>query len=143
MLNKIYLLLCILVLSGCVPIPNRTQVIPKISGIITKNNIPMKSVKVVIYRNKYDKENGKAKIIIETDDRGEFRFQGDKDTHLFMMIGDPITTWSMDLVHNGTFYLGWKEFGIGYAEAFLNLSCELTYKTPENNIKQGICQIDR
>ena len=129
-----------ILLSSCLPIPHRTQVIPEIFAKITNNGIPLSGVKVIIYRDRYDKDKGRPKLVIVTDSNGEIKFKGDKDFHAFMMLGDPISTWSMDIVYKNIVYLGWKDFGIGYAEQSQKFICELSYKQPEKSMNQGICK---
>jgi len=139
---KITLLtLVVILLSSCLPIPHKTQVIPKINGKITSNNIPLSDVKIKFYRSKHDKSNNKFKSVVFTDKNGMFYFKGDKDFHVYLVLGDPISTWSMDIIYNDTVYIGWKEFDIGYADESQIFICELTHHYSEKSLNQGICNL--
>lgn len=62
-----------------------------------------------------------------------------KDFKLFLAIGDPLSTWTLCLEHEGTVLVGWANGSIGYAPEAIRMECDLDNPVTEQAEGQGLC----
>ncbi len=111
-----------LLLCGCLPIPNRTQAIPKLSGTVFRDGNPVQGAEI---RVTYGLDRDKIAIVGRTDKDGVFSYPGKKDFNFFVSIGDPGFDWSLTVQSAGQTYLGFSDRGLGYVPEMAQFRCDL------------------
>ncbi len=129
-------------LGGCLPIPHFDRVVPAITGVVTRHGVPVEGASIYLHRRfPPSAENCSASPDrVQTDATGHFAVGPDSDFRFFVTMGDPITTWTLCIEHLGTLYIGWQNFEMGYAEAKITLTCELSTTVQERGNGRGVCR---
>jgi hypothetical protein len=120
--------------SGCLPIPNIHYFAPEVSGVVIQDGHPAEGAEVrVAGQFSSDAQSGSA----SRDGRfsvkpiREFRFTA-------LLVGDPLYSYTVQLVVGGKRYDGYQGFGMGDAPRALSLVCDLSHPIALGN-KQVYC----
>lgn len=134
------LVVLILLLTGCLPIPHHATVSPAITGRVRRNEKPIENALVSI-------ENGVANcsfkngVVVHTNDQGEFRSERRKQLRFFVVM-DPAYSLRICIVEGDKIYEGWTEAGLGYP-ADMTLDCDLesnqTMQAAPGKPGKGVC----
>ena len=129
-------------LQGCAVMfwPNTHQRIPELSGRVTLHGIPATGAHVSVFASRSSKEQSVPTFQTEVGSDGAFSFHGHRAFSLFMVMGDPISSWALVIDQDGQKYNGWSNSRIGYAERQLALACELADPEKQYIEGRGICR---
>jgi len=121
---KLRMLACtMLLLCGCVPNPHRVQVVPALSGNVTRDGKPVQGAEI---RVSYGVGRVETLVVSTTDVTGAYSYGGKKETRSFSSYGDPVFDWSLTIHSAGQDYLGHTDSGLGYVPESAVLNCELS-----------------
>lgn len=113
-------------LSACVPLPNVRYDAPAISGVVTRDGIPVPGAAVAV-----SAQFAEEAVAGATDAAGRFTVQPIRRLHLTAtLIGDPLYAYSMVITVGERRYVGYFESGVGHVPRQLSLRCELSQPQP-------------
>ena len=131
-------------LTACMPWPHINQIAPSVTGTVLRNGEPVSGA-LVYWHPRYplrSEECSASKSPTTTDSSGGFLLRQERDFEMFIMMGDPIMSWTICIESNGTMYTGWRTFSMGYAPEKVRVICDLSGPIEKTYGGQGICRID-
>ena len=144
------LLILVLFLSACVPIPNYAFLSPAVTGKVHRNGEPIENVTVYLEIPIGEKCSFKSENVTRTNSDGQFHFEPTKELQ-FILAMDPIHNWQVCIKDGDRQYQGWYQHGIGRLAGIgqpapeVTLDCNLESKPHINKIgntlgkTMGVC----
>jgi hypothetical protein len=126
---KIELIVLMVALTACVPIPNRHYFAPEVSGVIVRNNVPAANAEVRL-ASKFSE----TAATVRTDVDGKFKLGPLTEMRFTRtVLGDPLYEFILSIKVTGEEeYRGLAVHGVGYAPEQLQVTCDL-----DKPIRQG------
>jgi hypothetical protein len=126
---KLKILTLSLMLSACIPMPHTEYFAPRITGVVQKDNIPLRQTG--IYLNAInDKCEGREELstAAKTNGNGEFEIGPVMTKRLAVwLMGDPVTLWTMCIEINGQREVILNQRGFGYPVENIRVICDLSW----------------
>ena len=128
-LGRIISLLMLLGLVGCLPIPNRYRVAAEISGVLTRDEVPVAGMTICSEPKFYA-----TKSCSKSDANGNFQIAAIYKTEFpTSFLGDRIISYRL-ILDSGAVPVGiWSSGGMGQAVAAVKLFCDLKKSVPTNS----------
>ena len=130
------LALCV---GGCFPMPHTDYLFPAIRGQVLRSGVPVAGAEIFATARPLDEVCGGAKRVGTTDEEGRFSVEPEKDFQFFMVIGDPLSSWTLCIEHAGMRYVGWADRSVGFAPESIRMECDLDDPVAEQNDGEGLC----
>ena len=104
------------------PIPNFRYYAPAVSGVVMREGLPVQQAKVHVAGN-YVQE---TRSVVTASD-GRFSTEAIRKLLLTAsLIGDPLYSYSVEIVVGDKVYAGYSEASVGYAPKSAQLKCDLS-----------------
>ncbi len=152
MKDNIFLIVLMFFCSGCVPFPHFETQVPQVSGIVTKDGVPLSEAKVRISHREIDWSCSKAETVSTTDADGHFDLKRERKFRFIRpLIADPFFNYHLCIITGDNIYLGYMSGGVGYPPDSVTLNCKINSdsksidnKTPMAIIhKFAVCTPDK
>lgn len=127
------LLILVLYLNACAPIPNYAFTSPAVIGQVHRNGKPIENAVVYIEYPRDENCSFKSEVVTRTNGSGEFHFEPRREFQFFVFM-DPIHNWQVCIVDGDSRYQGWYHNGIGRLAGIgrpapeVTLDCNLEHK---------------
>lgn len=144
MKKRLALLFLSALMAGCIPWPHVNQIAPAVTGVVVKNGQPVQGA-LVYWHPRYPPNAdacSASEVATKTNEEGRFQLREERDFEMFVMMGDPIMSWTICIELEGVMYTGWREFSMGYAPVKVSITCDLSAAATQSNGDSGLCHID-
>jgi hypothetical protein len=122
------------VFCGCVPFPNFRYYAPAVSGVALRDGVPVERAEIRVTG-----QFAKTAQTGTTDKYGRFVLQPIRSLLLTSsLMGDPLYSYTVQIVADGKVYDGYSEASVGYAPKTLELTCNLS-RSIQFGRKQFFC----
>ena len=138
------LLILMMNLNACAPIPHHEIISPTITGKVHRNGKPVENAVVYIEHPLTETCSFKSEVSTRTNGDGQFRFEVREEFRFFVFM-DRFSTWQLCIEDGTADYQGWYEHRLGGPNTELILDCNLESMpqvqedTPSSKI-MGVCR---
>jgi hypothetical protein len=124
-ISALGLMLLMLNLSACMPLPNYAYISPIVIGKAHRGGTPIPNAVVSIEHPRDEHCSYKSDVATRTNTAGEFRLEARKQFELFVFM-DPFHNWQVCIVDGDRFYQGWYQRGLGRLAGIWRSAPEVT-----------------